>query len=102
MHGLAGESAMKPATRPGERRFSAVKLMYTHNGREMSMERWIEAMQREAIEKGMQAYEEKVRGVASSIVDRFRSRWRRAGARGRYNIWARSPMSRALSWRHPR
>jgi hypothetical protein len=46
-----------------------MKLTFSHNGREMSMERMIEAMQREAIDKGMQAYEEKARGVASSIVD---------------------------------
>ena len=46
-----------------------MKLTFTHNGRKMSMERMFEAMQRDAINKGMQAYEEKVRGVASSIVD---------------------------------
>ena len=46
-----------------------VKLTFRHKGREMSMERMFEAMQREAIDKSMRAIEEKMCGVASSIVD---------------------------------
>jgi len=46
-----------------------MKLTFSHNGREMSKERIVVAMRREAIDKGVQAYEDKVRGVASSIVD---------------------------------
>jgi hypothetical protein len=46
-----------------------MKPTFRHEGREMSMEQMFEAMQREAIDKSMQAIEEKIRGVASSIVD---------------------------------
>ena len=46
-----------------------MKLTFRHNGREMSMERMFEAIQREAIDKSMQAIAEKMRGAASSIVD---------------------------------
>jgi hypothetical protein len=46
-----------------------MKLTFTHNGRETSMEGMLEAMQRDAIDMGMKAYEERVRGIASSIVD---------------------------------
>jgi hypothetical protein len=44
-------------------------LTFTHNGREMSMERWIEAMAKDAHEQAMRKIEEDARGVASSIVD---------------------------------
>ena len=46
-----------------------VKLTFRHNGSETSMERMFEAVQREAIDKGLKHLEEKMRGVASSIVD---------------------------------
>jgi len=46
-----------------------MKLTFRHNGREMPMERMFEAMQREVIDTGMKHFEEKLRGVASSIVD---------------------------------
>ncbi len=46
-----------------------MKLKFTHNGRETSMENMFEAIRREAIERAMDAHEEKVRGVAGSIVD---------------------------------
>ena len=46
-----------------------MKLTFRHNDREMSMERMLEAIQREAVDRGMKAYEEKVRGVVSAIVD---------------------------------
>ncbi len=50
-------------------RISMMKLKFTHNGRETSMENMFEAIRREVIERAMDAYEEKVRGVAGSIVD---------------------------------
>jgi hypothetical protein len=46
-----------------------MNLTFRHKGREMSMEQWAESLKREAIDKGMQTSEEKIRGVASSIVD---------------------------------